>query len=214
MSTLKAGKLQHPDAANSSIEFDASGNITKFVGPSGGADGNVLTKSGTTTAWAALPPIGAVLVETIALSASSSVDVNNCFTSDYENYLIIGSGTASAAGDLRLQLRASGTTTTSSTYRGHAMNISGGSYGGTTFTTTYFRMSVADANWWTHTTIFGPNLNTRTPVICLGGRGTTAAVDIFNVYAMQTDTAVYDGITVATSSGTASGNLYVYGLDK
>jgi hypothetical protein len=51
VSTLKAGKLQHPDAADSSIEFDASGNVTKFVGPSGGTDGQALLKSGTTTAW-------------------------------------------------------------------------------------------------------------------------------------------------------------------
>ena len=114
MSTLKAGKLQHPDAANSSIEFDASGNITKFVGPSGGADGNVLTKSGTTTAWAA--PAGLVWIATESFSAVTTLSVNNVFTSSYLNYRLVINAVANNV-DLVLRLRASGTDNTSSDYR-------------------------------------------------------------------------------------------------
>ena len=117
MSTLKAGKLQHPDAANSSIEFDASGNITKFVGPSGGADGNVLTKSGTAPAWTSAGAVGGlVLLQAETLTAVSSISLNNVFSAAYENYKIVFSVTTGASGTSSLRLRASAADETGSNY--------------------------------------------------------------------------------------------------
>jgi hypothetical protein len=120
VSTLKAGKLQHPDAADSSIEFDASGNVTKFVGPSGGADGNVLTKSGTAPAWTSAGAVGGlVLITAETFSAVSSVSVNNCFSATYRTYSIVTTFTNTGAA-ITFRMRSGGSDNSASTYSSNA----------------------------------------------------------------------------------------------
>lgn len=218
MSTLKAGKLQHPDAANSSIEFDASGNITKFVGPSGGADGNVLTKSGTAPAWTSAGAVGGlVLITSETFSAVSSVSVNGCFTSSYDNYQLMLRITSSANVALTARYRASGSDDSTSNY--HTQIIQGFSttaQGARAASESSFRagrlQSVAAhaiVMW-----IYSPHDATQTSFLAkqhVHGDNAITSPETLDTVAFHNVSTSFDGISFIPSSGTISGVLRIYG---
>lgn len=81
--------------------------------PSGGTDGQVLVKSGTTTAWA---NSGLTLITTATMSAASTLTINDCFSSAYSMYVVqykfaSSSGTSTAV-YLRLRVGGVDSTTT------------------------------------------------------------------------------------------------------
>ena len=215
MSTLKAGKLQHPDAANSSIEFDSSGNITKFVGPSGGADGNVLTKSGTAPAWTSAGAVGGlVLITSQSFSAASSVSVDNCFSATYEAYrIVVNIPTNSTTAQLQVRLRNGGSDRSTNYYSSRT-----------------FHNSVAG----TETNTYQNNtniLNVTGTVASAGYHGSLDIVDVFaarftsimgfsyqpndgsgNMFlASHLSSVSNDGISFIASAGTITGTVRIYG---
>jgi hypothetical protein len=110
-----AGGANGVNIAQSSVTglTDALGSKVDY--PSGGADGNVLTKSGTAAAWSAPEAAGLTLITATTATAVSSLSVNGCFTSTYDSYFILLHGTGT--GDLEMRMRASGTDETSTDYR-------------------------------------------------------------------------------------------------
>jgi hypothetical protein len=65
------------------------------------------------SSWEAVGVSGLVLVATATPTAVASVSINNCFTSTYENYRIVGNMTnASGTGQITARLRAAETDTT------------------------------------------------------------------------------------------------------
>ena len=100
MSTIKVTNVSHPSAASPAIVLDADGDATY----AGVHDFSAATVTGA--------PQGLVHINTTTFSAVSSVSVNNCFTSAYENYLILGNVIGTAGTSIAARLRASGTDAT------------------------------------------------------------------------------------------------------
>ena len=221
MSTLKAGKFQHPDAANSSIEFDASGNITKFVGPSGGADGNVLTKSGTAPAWTSAGAVGGlVLITTETFTTSSTVSLNGCFTSTYQNYLLVYYLTTSTDAIISYRHRASAADISLTNYQTLQMTVqtsaaptwnaplasnAGNVIQIASLNTSGVSLSAGTIN------VFQPMMSADTSVTSFSTYRTSNNGGISQCASVYKANTAIDGFSLIPSTGTITGNIRVYG---
>jgi hypothetical protein len=114
-------KALNPETTLGDIAYrSATSNTNTRLGI--GSTGNVLTVAGGVPSWAApaTPTQDLKLISTTNSSAvSTSVTYSNCFTSTYRNYLVMIDGSQStSSGFIQLQMRASGTTTTTNYYGG------------------------------------------------------------------------------------------------
>jgi len=183
--------------------------------PSGGSDGNVLTKSGTAAAWSAPEAAGLTLITAESFSAVSSVSINGCFSATYDNYTMLMRATHSATSiEVELRMRASGTDETGANYSYRfalgagtfSTNVVGGGFTGQTSG----RISVVDTvdNNVIFANIFDPFLAKRTLWISKGNE------DANNIREYNIDHTLansYDGFTLLVASGTITGNLRIYG---
>ena len=171
------------------------------------------------SAWAAVGSSAMTLVATATPSAVSSASIDNCFTSDYSNYMILYQNTAASAGNnnLTIRLRASSTDTTANYYNvkisGWTMADSQVNDAGTDefefvrINTTY------PLNTWGTITMFGPALAAQTLYSAYGGDSTGGLVlRAYNVAGYQSDSTAFDGFTLLAASGTFSGKVHVYGI--
>lgn len=189
MSTLKVINLQHP----------SSGTVNAAL-----TSGGLLTGAGLD------------LITTSTFSAVSSVSVNNCFTSTYENYRVLVSAYGSAAVAGRIRLRASGVDasgatdyitqehyTVSTTVAGAGSNTSSGAWC-SLYTVEGDTAAVMD--------IFAPALARHTHVVATsGGRNTATTMYIQSDATVHLLATAYDGLTLYPASGTFSGTLRIYG---
>jgi hypothetical protein len=150
----------------------------------------------------------------ISFSAATAVNVNGCFTSAYQNYLVIIKADMSAADQTGFRLRLAGTDATGSNYKtswnvatdGGAEDFS--SYASTGRTSGFVSASSSAYTFFTSLEISAPQL--AVPTLCLGkmvntqvAQGTTGT--IHNV------STAYDGFTLFAFSGNLTGTLRIYG---
>lgn len=150
---------------------------------------------------------GLVLLNTTTFSASSSVSVNNCFTSAYDNYLIVAS--ISGSSDSTIRLRAAGSDATSSLY-GWSV-VSGNQTGtvngtGASLATSAQYAYVAGVTSSVITNINSPALSAFTTWSTSNVQPTTAIKLLAGHYGATTS---FDGFTVLGTSQT--GTIRVYG---
>lgn len=149
---------------------------------------------------------------TVTFSGASSVSLNSCFSSTYDNYRILINVTGSADDNTNFRLRVGGVdNSTASSYtrqflRADSTTVSGGvlaqSFGflGDTFTTGgTFAID-----------IFSPFLTTRTKLLSHNFR---AAGAILFIGVDHNQTVSYDGFTIIANSGTITGTARVYGYN-
>jgi hypothetical protein len=200
MSTLKTTYLQHPSAA--------SANVT-------------LASDGKTTVNGAMVGAGLDLVAVSTFSAASSVSLNGCFSTSYQNYRIVFDvSSASASTSLQLRFRAAGTDNSTSSY------VYGGMYAGV-------GVAGSGQTTWsggaTSLTLTGSTVNntvepmagfidafcpfesraTRT-LGCYMNRQSSVYLMIEGMY--HAVATAYDGFSMFPGSGTITGNIRVYGL--
>lgn len=209
MSTLKATNLSHASAASPNIVLDSAGKTT-FGGAVAGAGMDLITP--TSVAGSGVTVSGGA----VSFSGSTTVSVNGCFTSTYENYLLLMQNVASASSVLRVRLRDAGGDLTGGNYSygsggfdsgGGTQNFGAGSQ--TSFVLGYsstLRTSCA-------LTIIGPNLSQNTQIT-----GTAEVINSLDtVYvggvfgAVHFAGTVCTGISIYPTSGTFTGSLRVYG---
>lgn len=154
---------------------------------------------------------GLVKITDQSFSAASAVNVNNCFSSTYDDYFITFRATHSATQvEVNWRARVSGSDETSSNYN-HRMLLAQSSTVSTTSTAgatagVWCAISTNDVNvssGW----VFGPNLTKRTQTITKGNYDN-------NIREHNTDlntTTAYTGITFTVPSGTMTGTVRVYG---
>jgi hypothetical protein len=136
------------------------------------------------------------------------------FTSTHSNYAIHFRGTGSAAAEIRVRLRASGTDLSSNVY----------TYSGVASGASTVNIHQASVSFWAVSYVSGsgaycdfnmwcssPNLSERTRQITDGFRddGYTQRTGGF-----VANTTSYDGFTVYPQSGTISGVIRVYGFSN
>jgi len=162
---------------------------------------------------------GLVLLNTTTFSAVSAQNIDGVFTSAFENYRIFIRLTAATSSptesDVRVRLRAGGTTTTtnytSQRVIQNATSVSGASsadanvgFAGLTYGK-YFRTAIE---------VFAPQLAIETIMVSRGLCFTEAGSGFNNMYSvLQDSTTQFDGISILANSGTISGKAYIYGVN-
>lgn len=186
-----------------------------------GSTGNVLTVAGGVPTWAA-PSAGALtLITAQTFTTSSNINVNNCFSSTYQNYVvqIIVSDT-SAASDAFMRLRASGTDASGNDYKwatvfNHSVTAapSGAASNSASAWSDYFIGYDSGGKVALTATIFRPFEAASTFI------ASQAVSSPLNAYmynysrsGVHSLTNAYDGFSLTVNSGTITGNLRVYGL--
>lgn len=193
MSTLKVASINNPSASSGGLAISAAGNVT-------GA--------------------GLDLITTQSFTAVSSVSINNCFSGDYDNYLVLVSFTAfSTTLTASLKMRAGGTDT-SANYNRYVMFGTGAAAGSTqNIGAASWTLITSDATYAPYNRasidLFSPNANVKTtatyqiPGVESGGVTYTIHGGLF--HAVDT---VFDGLTLLASTGNMSGAVSVYGYKK
>ena len=156
---------------------------------------------------------GLVLIATNAFSAVSSVSINNCFTSTYQNYRVVVSGYVASANTINyLRLRASSTDNSSASYGwAGCLSTSAGltnlwGNGQTAFQIAYQTSTdghlVAD--------IMNPQVASKT-TIYMQSLKDVSSPENWNPSGGFNATTQFDGFTLYPSSGTITGSIRVYG---
>jgi hypothetical protein len=183
-----------------------------------GTNGQVLTADSaesTGMKWATTTSPGLVLVKAVTFSGASSVDMSDSFSSAYDHYLINGSFTASADGDLLYRWRVSGSDNSTSNYHYQLADISGAT--GTNIriaTQTSGRLCATRAGTERSsfkTELYNPFLTATKNYV-----GHAAIFDDSNIYINQisgsfNSATSFTGMTVYPSSGNITGTFYIYG---
>ena len=182
---------------------------TAFVDFKGGTTGQVLKKTSGTdldVEWGTASS-GLTLINTTSFSAVSSQSFNDVFSSTYDNYRVLATGTVSST-RAAFRLRVSGADATGNNYE-----IGFSSNGGVTTTTaTYFIPVDGAAQWWISFDLFSPFAAAETRMLSLAGNATSAFR--FSVL-RHTLTNSYTGITILPEgAGTITGAMSIYGYNK
>lgn len=156
------------------------------------------------------------IVTNTVSSAHDYINIDSCFSSTYENYLIVGTAELGFNTNMGIRVRASGSTASGSLY---SRNV--GAIFSSTYTdagnSSYIAMSYNDlinihVNWFFY--IFRPQLAEETYVV---GQMTSANLHSTNFAGRVNTTSQYDGIqiyNVNTGSGDlSSSKVTIYGLE-
>ena len=159
---------------------------------------------------------GLVYVTSTSVTSGSSISVNNCFTSTYDNYRVVVSNLKSGASNsLFLRLRASGTDSATGYQYGHAYIL---------FASAAWVVAAAtNANAWvapgnTNTSppsggaieLYQPAIATQTG---MGGLYHTFDAAVYT-NGSHTATTAYDGFSLVSNGTFSSGTVTVYGYRK
>lgn len=188
-----------------------------------GTSGQVLSVSSGVPAWTtpATPSSGLNLITAQTFTAASTVNVNNCFSATYQNYLVnIVISTTSTGSDAIMRMRVGGADATGSDYKWAVLtnNTSPSAAGAvasassTSFNDSFLGYG-ASGNVAMTATIFCPNQAAPTLIT------SHAVTEPFATYlynfvraGKHTLSTAYDGFSLITNSGTITGNLRIYGL--
>ena len=186
--------------------------------PSGGSNGDLLTKSGTSTAWATPSVAGLTLVTAESFTAVSSVNINGCFSATYENYQVLINFTSqSADATITARMRASGTDSTTQYVNMRTFDRSGGAGGFIGTVTNAIDLANHDGNVsnMSQAICLFFHLPYATEYTYVHGSGVRLGTDdnsyndsFATRHKLETS---YDGLSVLSSGGTVGGTIRIYG---
>jgi hypothetical protein len=160
-------------------------------------------------------PYGLVHIKTVAGTAVSAINIDNCFSTTYDVYEVNCSLIGSSANfDGSLRLRASGVDNSSSNYERQLVFADNTTLNTFRDTLTSFNGFAANANSVVGSVkIFYPAQTQRTSII-LQQPGNNANLQAVHSIGRTTVTTAYDGISVIISSGNVTGTVSVFGYRK
>lgn len=188
---------------------------TSFVDLKGGTTGQVLTKASNTDLDFSFTTLsvtsGLNLIANQTVTSSTTVNVNNVFSATYDNYLVIGTLTGSAAqnGDIRMRVGGADNTTTNA-YVYEKINADGTSLTASKTTSDKWTGIVfTDAN------IASQRINFYRPFIAaqtgIDGISTCQGNYLLLSGGIHNQNTSYTGFTMILPSA-VSGEIKVYGL--
>lgn len=188
-----------------------------------GTNGQVLTADSaeaTGLKWATTSSGSFTLITSNSFTASSAVNINDCFSSTYNQYKIIVKFTNADSGtrDARLRLRVSGSDASGADY-------SYGSFGrrdnGSDFTTSganqnQFDFGRANANAANYSSFEIITPFQTVPTVIYGGyAGHDGSSAFFNTLGGRHSLSTsYTGCSIIALTGNLSGNYYIYGMSN
>jgi len=152
----------------------------------------------------------------VSFTTATTVSVNGCFTTDYDNYrIIIDISATSTSNGGGVRMRASGTDNSATEYRGRQSYGTVSTFATAAFATTSFPYAAVVAT--EHFIIIDINAPaiarpTRAQLTASAWVGTTATADTFVNMKHNVSTA-YDGFTLTPSTGNITGTLTIHGYN-
>jgi hypothetical protein len=150
----------------------------------------------------------------VTFTAATTMNINGCFTSTYDNYLIVMRSTASTYVDIRMRLRVGGTDATGVNYAYQLLQADSTSVSAARNAANDF-LRIADGSSTqrdgTHIYMYGPALAQPTAARSVYVLGYLNAALGAHAGTHSLSTA-YDGMTLYPSSGNFTGALTIYGL--
>jgi hypothetical protein len=181
-----------------------------------GTNGQVLTAdsaAATGLKWDTPSPAGLTLITTATLSSTTSLSIDNCFSSAYRSYLYV-MNVVSAGGTIAFKLRSSGTDA-STNYNIQEMSASnttiggGRTVGGTSF---YINTGSTGNQCFSQVSISKPFEATETNFLNIGTKN-GSLVETITTTGNHTTASSYDGITTSCFFA-MTGTISIYGLAK
>lgn len=189
-----------------------------------GTNNQVLTADSSTSTglkWATASSGAVTKIAAASFSGVSTVDIDSVFSATYDNYLVYIKAYSSVGdADLQVQLRFAGPSTRTSSYYGSAVKwgrtgtaTSFGSDNASAFTISD-RLTAASA-YMDYINLQFNCMNTASqfPVIMGNGFVNTGSEAII-LGATNSSATAYTGFRLLPSSGTITGNYYVYGVQN
>jgi hypothetical protein len=153
---------------------------------------------------------------TVSFSAASTVSLNDVFSTTYQNYKVLFTGTASTNIDIQLRLRVSGAdNSTASSYVGQYIQGNSTTVTASRGTSTNIVLGIfSDVQRSSlETNIFYPFTATPTNFTSFSSSGESSGLSRYIVGTHNQSTS-YTGFTLLTSTGTITGEISVYGYNK
>ena len=176
-----------------------------------------VNSGGTAPEWAALSGSGFNFIASATPSSSSGQSINNCFTSTYQNYMVIVNiDSVSTTMQIAMRFRASATdTTTNYAYQRLFWNTTASADSNQLGTDEVPLINaVAVANAAGNQAVFyvcSPQL-ARTTTFLVDSYGNDGTSYGWKVNGVQTASTQFDGLTIYPTTGTYSGTIRVYGI--
>ena len=151
----------------------------------------------------------------VTFTAATTVSVNGCFTSTYDNYMMfLNVPSASGNADFNYRMRLAGTDASGANYSYAYMNVASAFAGVRTLNATSGLLGGYGASMGhTTVTVQMPALAQRTGMRAIGNAGTGAAYQLYDLGATHDVATAYDGISILASGGAnITGTLRIYGL--
>ena len=151
----------------------------------------------------------------VTFTSATSISVNGCFTSTYDNYLIVLRATNPSSFDIRFRLRSSGTdSTTGYTYQ--YLYATGTSVTAARSAIGYFSTSVgfSGQHGGSHIYLYGPFLSQPTAHRTVGASSGPSGPLIYDWAETHNVSGTYDGLTFFPDGGSLTGALTIYGLSQ
>jgi len=172
------------------------------------------------SAWVAIGGGGSagalVYITGASPSASSAVNINNCFTSTYQNYLIVFNLLGSTATNLSMRLRNAGTDVTSSNYSYMGQSIQPNGTSGAWNNSNGTKWDVNDLATVKTTgtiTMMNPQETNYTTAQVNTTRLTNGTTGRFITQGFTNNASLSsDGFSIFPDSGTCTGTVRVYGI--
>lgn len=184
-------------------------SAVQFVAP--GTNGNVLTSNGTT--WTSAAPVTGAMVYlgAVTASAATNVDIDNYFTSSYDNYLIIANGVTQTGVQLlwRALIGSVAQTDANYSYKIGTAALSTGATSGR-----FWDFGAVPANLNLQITIQRPLAAVYKAVKgeYTSMSGTTQPENVDSISGYGGATTAWSGIRLFGNSGTVTGTFRVYGI--
>jgi len=149
-------------------------------------------------------------------SGSSAANINNCFTSTYQNYLIVFNLAGSTATNLSMRLRNSGSDVTGSNYSYYGQSVQTSGTSGAWYNANGTKWDVNDLATVKTTgaiTIMNPQETNYTTAQAASTRLTNGTTGRYVTQALTYNASVSsDGFSLFPDSGTFTGTVRVYGI--
>lgn len=186
-----------------------------------GTNGQVLTADSTEATglkWVTAASSALVLTGSADFTTSSAVNINNCFSATYLNYLVLINITAVSAtdSDLSVRLRVGGADNTSANYYDNTYQNNGSTAGGNRVNTAtswaFGNMASSKATQLaTQATFFDPFSSITTKVLSQSNRWNSSDNNQFIMVNEHRVASSFDGVSFIPSTGTISGKIRIYG---
>lgn len=147
----------------------------------------------------------------VTFTAATSVSVNGCFSSTYDNYLIVSQSVCSVDVNGYLRLRSSGTDATTN-YTRQILRVTSTTVQGLRGNDAIVN-SLYTEREGNHFYVYGPHLSQATAVRSVTALAQGGAL-IYDTAMTHSTASSYDGFTYFPGTGNITGTLTVYGLSQ